>query len=263
MTRATPLAVAAGCLLSAFACLGASAQDPVPPRDGLAPQTASSSARAGMFLPLTMGASTTSQRGFTRAFGGYDSARRSARAESTTDATLIGPLAARVTIEYGERVGALRPGGGLRLQTLHQDRHGVDMTVGAFYRAEGFTEAEGEFEGVFAFARHLDHWGLFANLVYGQDPEGNERDGEVRLATLYELGRMQLGVDSRTRFNLGHQGAKQNSKGEASMDTQTGAMVTYAIGPVAFLAHAGFSGMQNHGNFRAGAVALAGLAGSI
>lgn len=262
MTRPAPL-IAAACLLIASTYITANARAQVEPRDGLAPQTASSSSRAGMFLPLTMGASTTSQRAFTRGFGGYDSARRSARVESTTDATLIGPLAARVTIEYGERVGALRPGGGLRLQTLHQEKHGIDMTVGAFYRAEGFTEAEGEIEGVLAFARGIDRWGLFANLVYGQDPEGNERDGEVRLATLYELGLMQLGFDSRARFNLGNQSPQQANKGEATLDMQAGGLLTYALGPVAILAHAGFSGVENHGIFRSGAVALAGLAGSI
>jgi hypothetical protein len=50
---------------------------------------------------------------------------------------------------------------------------------------------------------------LFANLVYGQDPEGRERDGEVRLASLYDLGGLQLGVDARVRLDLGEEAEAQ------------------------------------------------------
>jgi hypothetical protein len=234
-------------------------------RDGVvAMQTAHDSAKAGMFLPLTMGPSVSSQRAFARGFGGYDSARRAARFESTVDATLYGPVAARVTVEYGERAGSLRPGGGLRVQALSQDKHGVDLTVAVLYRAEGFTEAEGEIEGVIALARRIGHWGMFANLVYGQDPEGNERDGEVRLATLYDLADLQLGLDARLRLDLGKEGERQGKKEEeADFDAQAGVLATYALGPVALLASAGFSGVSVHENFRPGFVGLAGLGGSI
>ncbi|MEY4512082.1 MAG: hypothetical protein RLZZ450_4204 [Pseudomonadota bacterium] len=234
-------------------------------RDGLVPQTATQSAKAGMFLPLTMGPSTSSQRAFARGFGGYDTARKSARFESTVDATLYGPLAARVTVEYGERAGSLRPGGGLRVQALSQDKHWLDLTVAVLYRAEGFTEAEGEIEGVVALSRRVGRWGVFANLVYGQDPEGNERDGEVRLATLYDLGELQVGLDARVRIDLGAEGESRAGKKEeeAEFDAQTGALAMYSLGPVALLASAGFSGVLLHEDFLAGFVGLAGLGGSI
>lgn len=246
--------------------LSAEARPQLERRDGLAPQTATQSARAGMFLPLTMGASTSSQRAFARGFGGYDTARKSGRFESTVDATLYGPLAARVTVEYGERAGALRPGGGLRVQALSQDKHWLDLTVAVLYRAEGFTEAEGEIEGVIALSRRVGRWGVFANLVYGQDPEGNERDGEVRLATLYDLGELSLGVDARVRVALGEEGERERAgkkEEEAEFDAQTGALAMYSLGPVALLASAGFSGVSVHENFQAGFVGLAGLGGSI
>lgn len=234
-------------------------------RDDPEPRTVTASARSGMFLPLTMAPGTTSQRAFARGYGGYDSARRSSRFEGTADATLIGPLAARITMEYGEHANAVRPGGGLRLQALRQDRHGIDLTVAVLYRAEGFTEAEGEIEGLVAFARRIGHWGLFANLVYGQDPEGNERDGEVRWATLYELGNMQIGGDARVRLNLGEENKAHaaNKAAEAEFDGQAGALMTYALGPVALLASAGFCGVIVNENFRPGFVGLAGLGGSL
>ena len=231
-------------------------------RDGLVAQTAAPSARAGMYLPLTMAPSTTSQRAFASGLGGYDTARKTARYLQTLDATLIGPVAARVTIEYGERAGTLRPGGGLRVQALSQERFGVDLTLAVMYRAEGFTQAEGEVEGTVALARHFGAWGVFANLVYGQDGEGKERDGELRLATLYELGDLQLGVDTRARFDLGST-ARPGKPKEPTFDAQSGALAMYAWGPVALLANAGFSGVSLHGNFRSGFVALAGLGGSI
>lgn len=234
-------------------------------RDDPEPRTVTASARSGMFLPLTMAPSTTSQRAFARGYGGYDSARRSARFEATADATLIGPLAARFTMEYGDHSDSVRPGGGLRLQALRQDRHGLDLTIAVLYRAEGFTEPEGEIEGVVALGRRIGHWGLFANLVYGQDPEGNERDGEVRLATLYELGNMQLGGDARVRFKLGEEdkASEVGKEAEAEFDGQAGALATYALGPVALLASAGFCGVVINENFHPGFVGMAGLGGSL
>jgi hypothetical protein len=233
-------------------------------QDGVVAQTATQSSKAGMFMPMTMGASVSSQRAFVRGFGGYDTARKSGRFESTVDATLYGPIAARVTVEYGEHGGELRPGGGLRVQALSQEKHWLDLTVAVLYRAEGFTEAEGEIEGVIALARRIGRWGVFANLVYGQDPEGNERDGEVRLATLYDLGDLQLGVDARVRIDLGEEGAREKRKEEeAEFDAHAGALATYSLGPVALLASAGFSGVSMHEDFRPGFIGLAGLGGSL
>lgn len=251
-------------LLVAQAWLAGAACAQTEPRDGPTRQTASESAKAGMFLPLTLAPSTRTQRAFARGFGGYDSSRRSARFETTADAPLIGPLAARVTIEYGERAGSLRPGGGLRVQALSQDKHGLDLGFAVLYRAEGFTEAEGEIEGIVALARRIGHWGLFANLVYGQDPEGRERDGEVRLASLYDLGGLQLGVDARVRIDLGEEAEAQRKKEEeAEFDGQVGPIASYSIGPLALLASAGFSGVSRHEQFQPGVVVLAGLGGSI
>ncbi len=226
-------------------------------------ETAARSAQAGMFLPYTMAARTDSQRAFVLALGGYDQARRSAQLESTADATLFGPLAARAGVLYGQSGHRMRPSAGLRVQALSQNAHYLDLSLGAFYRPEGFTEAEGEVEAVLAFGRSFGRLGTFANLVYGQDPEGNERDGEVRVAALYTLGaRVQSGLDLRLRFDLGSAQGARRVPGEADYDFVAGPVLSYALGPMALLAQLGLSAVgQSHP--RLGPVALAGLGGAL
>jgi hypothetical protein len=137
------------------------------------------------------------------------------------------------------------------------------MTFGAFYRPEGFTEAEGEVEVVAAFARSFGRLGLYANLVYGQDPEASERDGEARLAGLYRLSQRFLGgIDTRLRFDLGSNEGKRRVTGEAQFDFVAGPTVMYVLGDVALIAQAGVSGV-GYAQSRWGTVALAGLGGAL
>lgn len=225
---------------------------------------AESSAHAGMFLPLTMAPRTDSQHAFVRVASGYDSIRRSAVFDGIVDVTLWGPIALRAGVDYGERTeGRARPSGGLRVQALKQERHGIDMGVGVFYRPEGFTEPEGEIEAVVSFGRRIQRWAMFANLVYGQDPEARERDGEVKLAALYDLTlRAQLGLDARARFDLGTEEGKLEKEGGEEFDFIVGPAFSYALGYVAFVANAGLRGAAGNG-FQAGFIGLAGLGGSL
>jgi hypothetical protein len=222
------------------------------------------SARAGMFLPLSMAPRTDSQRAFVKSTAGYASLRRGAVVEGTVDVTLYGPIALRAGVDYGEHAGsAVRPGGGLRVQALSQDRQGVDMSIGAFYRPEGFTEAEGEIEAVIAFGRRIERWLLVANLVYGQDPEAAERDGEVRLGSLYEaVTHLHVGLDSRLRFDLGSQEEKRKQEGGVKYDLIVGPALSYSLPWICLIASGGVQGIGAQ-SFKAGVVALAGLGGSI
>ncbi|MFI5308632.1 MAG: hypothetical protein ACHQ53_14830 [Polyangiales bacterium] len=221
------------------------------------------SAQAGMFLPYTIAPRTDSQRAFALVLSGYDMPRKQAQLEGTADVTLFGPLAARVGVLYGQTSSRLRPSAGLRLQALSQASHGIDMAVGAFYRPEGFTEAEGEVEVLASFARSFGHLGLFANLIYGQDPEGAERDGEVRLACAYAWSaRFRGGIDTRIRFDLGSAASTRRTSGEAEYDFVVGPTASYVLGDVALIAQAGLSGVGYH-QPRFGPVALAGLAGAL
>jgi hypothetical protein len=219
------------------------------------------SAAAGMFLPTTIAARTDSQTGYVRALGGYDSARRSTQFEALADVTIIGPLAARAGVLYAQRPNSFRPSLGLRVQAMSQEKLGIDMGIGAFYRPEGFTEAEGEIELVLAFGRTFGRLGTFANIVYGQDPEGAERDGEVRLGALYAVTELfQAGLDARLRLDLGSEEGNRRAEGGAEYDVIVGPTASYAFGPIAAIAQAGFSVFGTE-SAKLGAVALLGVAG--
>lgn len=250
-------------LLGAGAALAqAPAQGPAKDEKPAPPEsTAAVSGEAGMFLPTVIAARTDSQTGYIRAIGGYDTARRSAQMEALADVTLVGPLALRAGVLYAQKPNSFRPSIGLRVQILSQEGTGIDMGAGVFYRPEGFTEAEGEVEVALAFGRRFGRIATFANLVYGQDPEGAERDGELRLGALYSVtSLLQAGLDARLRFDLGSEEGKRRTEGEAEYDIVFGPTASYALGPVAAIAQVGMS-IFGREPARPGAVMLAGLAG--
>ena len=137
----------------------------------------------GVLLPSTLSPRVGANAALALGFAGYDGAR----------STPIGSATAEVRVWARSRSGRRRvlerpqggpPHDGGRVQLLRQNRHGVDGSVSVFYRPEGFTEPEGEIESFVSLGRRGERVSVFGNLVYGQDPEGNERDGEVRFASL-------------------------------------------------------------------------------
>src|SRR6185369_2369165 len=133
-------------------------------------------------------------------FAGYDGARSSPIGGATAEVRVWGPFAIRGGAEYSTQRKEARPTVGGRVQILRQERHGIDGSLSVFYRPEGFTEPEGEIESFISLGRRFERVTVLGNLVYGQDPEGNERDGEIRFASLYGGGRWAVGLDSRLRF---------------------------------------------------------------
>jgi hypothetical protein len=215
-----------------------------------------------MFLPSTIAPRTDSQAGFVRMIGGDDFARRAAQFEVIGDASL-GWLALRAGAEYSQLTDRFRPSLGLRAQALSQDRQAVDLGVGLFYRPEGFTEAEGEIELAVALGRRFGRFASFANVIYGQDPEAAERDGELRLAALYAFtDALQAGLDARLRADVGSDEGERRAEGGAEYDVVAGPTASYALGPVAALAQAGVS-VYGVSRARVGALLLIGLAGAL
>jgi hypothetical protein len=258
--RAQTAIVFASAMFATSSAAAQQTQDQPEPEPG--PSTAALSAEAGQYLPLTIAPRVDSQRGYVRALGGFDSARRSAQFDARADVTIWGPIAATVGAVY-TRKSDFRPTVGARVQALNQSDHFVDMAVGAYYKPEGFDEFEGEVEFVLALGHRFGRLSTFANLVYGQDPEGAERDGELRLAALYELTTpLQVGLDARLRFDLGSEQEKIAKEGGAEYDLVLGPTASYAFGPVAAIAHAGLS-LYGTSPARPGAVVLLGMAGSI
>jgi hypothetical protein len=221
-----------------------------------APRVEATAAR-GSFLPLTHAASLDGQSAIATASGGYDGGRRAALFEATAEVRLWGPLAVRGGAVYTGDDRTLRPSFGARVQALHEGRHGIDGAVGVFYRPEGLTEPEGELEAVVSAGAHLGATYLLGNLVYGQDPEGRERDGELRLAGLRPVtSRLLLGFDGRLRFDLG---SDKPGRSGPTLDALVGPAASFLVGPVVLLAHAGASALRVHAAGTYGVFVLGGL----
>jgi hypothetical protein len=210
----------------------------------------------GSFLPLTMPARVGGTQAFASAFVGYDSAHDEPLAEVAAEVRLWGPIALRGGAARGNGTQRMRPSIGARVQWLHQKAHGVDGSLGLFYKAEGFTEAEGEVEAVASVGRTAGNLALMANLAYGQDPEGRERDAELRAALLRRGGQLTLGIDARARSAIGHQARVT----EPTFDAFGGPVAMIMLGTVAIFSEVGASALRMPGHgIRAGFGALGGI----
>lgn len=246
---------AAVCLMAAFTGAAAAAEPEA---------SAAASASAGTMLPQTLSPRVDAERGAVAVASGYDGARGTATLLSAADVQLARTIGARAGFTALSNAGGaqpFQPHVGLRWQLLRQERHGIDGAVALFYRMERFTEDEGMVQLVAAGAHRAGRLGLFANLAYGQDPEGDDRDGEVRLAAAYDLGaRLQLGVDGRARFDLFSDDARRAARGETDLDVAAGPLACLSLGRIALLAQAGVSAVRAGGVLHTGLLATAGAA---
>jgi hypothetical protein len=208
--------------------------------EGAATAKVDQAASIGAFLPLTQAASVEGLRAYVLGQAGYDSARGTGTFEASTEVRLFGPVSVRGGAVYTSSTRSLRPSFGARVQALRESRAGIDLSAGVFYRPEGLTEPEGEIESVLSVGRHAGRSYLLGNLLYGQDSDGNERDGEVRLAALVPVGAAwTVGLDSRGRFDLGSNKTILSQHMESSFDALAGPLVTAVLKPVAISLQAG------------------------
>jgi hypothetical protein len=162
------------------------------------------------------------------------------------DLRVWGPAALRAGFTFLPRGQdrSFQPHFGLRVQLLRQTEHRVDGAIAVTYRMDRFTEDEGLIQVAVLVGRRFGDLGLIANLAYGQDPEGDDRDGELRLAALYALGSVQVGVDGRARFDLFSTDARRASRGEGALDFAAGPLASLSLGRFALIAQAGVSGVR-------------------
>jgi hypothetical protein len=213
----------------------------------------------GGFAPFSMPARVGGTQAFASGFSGYDSSRKGPLAEVAAEVHIWGPVALRGGAIYSNDTDRMRPSVGVRAQFLRQDSHRVDGSLGVFFKTEGFTETEGEIETFASVGRAFDKFTVVGNLVYGQDPEGNERDGEFRAAIFRQVGRLVLGIDSRARPAIGVQHGKAATM-EPKFDAVGGPLAMVAIGPMVVIGEVGPSAvkMPNVGT-RAGVAAFGGV----
>jgi len=223
------------------------------------PSTVEAAAQDGLLLPLALTPKVGQVTAVGIGIGGYDGARKVPIASAVVEARIWGPISLRGGAEYSPTRQEARPTVGARVQLLRQEAHGVDGAISVFYRPEGFTEPEGEIETFVSLGRRIDRVSLIGNLVYGQDPEGNERDGEVRLGALYGKNKWAVGLDSRLRFAIGTQRSAA-ALAEPKLDLLAGPVGTVAIGPVAVLGEVGPSLVKMSNQTLFGVAAMAGVA---
>ena len=221
-----------------------------------------SAAGAGAYLPQTLLASVGAVPAFAYGSGGYDSARRGPLIDSAVEVAVWGPFALRAQTSYSNDTNRMRPSVAGRVQLLRQERHGVDGSLTVFFKTEGFTETEGEIETFASIGHRFEQLSVIGNLVYGQDPEGNERDGEIHASVFHQRGWLLYGLDSRMRFAIGTQHGHAATT-EPVFDFTGGPLVVAATGPVAIFAQAGPSAFELAGSSaRWGFATLAGLGGA-
>lgn len=136
-----------------------------------------------------------------------------------------------------------RPGVGAAYQFLSEAKHGVSSTAYLVYKTEGFTEVEGEIEGLVAFGKTFGAVHSVLNIAYGQDADAKERDGELALhADLAVTNRVLVGATVNYRDALG-------SGGDLGVlrDAFGGFTGTVVAGPVAVTAMAGLAGLKTMG----------------
>jgi hypothetical protein len=250
--------IAASLVLGLAATARAEGSEEAPAVEGARSLDGAEAARDGFFLPSTLSARVGETPAYASAFGGYDTAHQGPVAATTAEVRLWGPVALRAGAQYSSARGGARPSVGGRAQLLRQERHGIDGAVSVFYQPEGFTEPEGEIETFLSVGRRMGRLSVLGNLVYGQDPEGNERDGEIRCAAQAAAGRFTVGVDSRVRFAIGAQ-PSASAAAEPKLDLLAGPFASAMVGPVVLFAEAGPSLLRAAGGTTAGVAGVAGV----
>jgi len=186
-----------------------------------------------------------------------DGAAHTSTVDLNGEVQVWGParLVLRVDNVFATSGGKARPGIGAAVQLLDERKHGVASSVYLSYKAEGFTESEGEIESLVSFAKQLGPVHGTLNVAYGQDPDGVERDGELALGLHVEPIRgLFTGVIGRFRDALGSNGDKGTG---ILRDALGAATATYVIGRIGLTASAGVAGVKTvqSGTMQAGAEA--------
>jgi len=191
--------------------------------------------------------------GITTGVVSWNGASKTTSVDLNGEVQLFGPV--RLVLRVDNVFDKARPGIGAAVQWLDERKHGVSSSAYFSYKAEGFTEPEGELEGLVSFGKQLGAVHGTLNLAYGQDPEGRERDGEAALGLHIEpLHGLFTGVIGRYRDALGSNGDKATG---ILRDALGGLSATYVIGSFGVTGTAGVAGIKTvtSGSMQTGAEA--------
>ncbi len=216
------------------------------------------------FLPEAIAARVNDDRATATTWAGYDGAKQAPLISVEVGARIVGRLALVAGAAYSADLPntatrQLRPVIGARAQLLDQARQGVDGAVALMYRKDIFTREGGFIQAAIALERRLGRARLLANLVYGQDGEADDRQGEGRLAALVEAASgVQVGVDGRYR-HLWSSDAHRTTNDRPTSELLAGPTASYRSGSWAVMAETGLSTIRTDVT-HSGLIALAGVA---
>ncbi len=213
-------------------------------------------------LPDGIAARVNDDRAVATTWAGYDGARRSPLVTATVEAPLVGRLVFLAGAGYTAQMpgsAGLRPQLGLRVQLLDQARHGADGAVAVMYRQDQFTREGGFYQGAVALQRRQGRLLVVMNLLYGQDGEGDDRQGEARLAGLVSAGPgLTFGLDGRYRHDLWSDDPRGAGRDRPVSELMAGPTASFTHGAWIVMAEAGLSSVQIPAA-QTGVIALAGF----
>jgi hypothetical protein len=203
------------------------------------PDPARAAAMDDAFTPVLKG-SKGHGRAVVTAVTAWNGAADHTAVDLAGEISVFGPF--RLALRVDNVFDHARPGIGAAAQFLDETKHGMSASAYFLYKAEGFTEGEGELEGLVALGKQLGMLHGTLNLAYGQDPEARERDGEIALGLhIAPLPGLLTGVVGRYRDALGSDGDKGTG---IVRDALAGATATYALGSFGVTATAGYAAVE-------------------
>jgi hypothetical protein len=224
-------------------------------------QAASDPAR---FLPGGLSAKTGNALAAGTTFGGYDGASHAPQFGVGAQAR----LGSRVIIGVGASyVGgldgqerAMRPSVVGSVQLLDQKRHQIDGSVALSYRQDLFFREEGFFQVAALLGHTFEHGSLTASLAYGQDGEGDDHVGDLRVAGLGNIGRaLHVGFDGHVYRLLRSTDPNLATLGTTSLQYSVGPAAVYTAGPLALTFETGWSSVSAGGRTESGVLTLGGV----
>src|SRR5262249_23109973 len=107
------------------------------------------------------------------------------------------------------------------------------------------TSENGLFQGSIAVGRSFGETYALVNVVYGQDGEGDDHEGEVRFAGVRHIrGGLNICAEGRYMRSLASTDPNRATPGTPAMGAMAGPLLAYRVGSWALVAEAGVSSRQ-------------------
>ena len=161
------------------------------------------------------------------------------------------------------QAGTAQPSVLARVQILDQARHGIDGAVSVGYGRDCYVDEQGLFVASLAAGWRSERTALLANLGYGQDGEGDDHEGDLRLAGLYRVTRhLHVGLDARLRKMLRTTDPKTLGNvmgviGVPELEFTAGPVAALTAGLWGLLVESGVNAVRQ-GTLRTGAIVVGG-----